>query len=67
MISDFLNQRAENLCRGVKLKSGQYNQQAATPSILVEVGNNQNTLQEALNAAEPLARAICLYFDTLSP
>ncbi|MBQ9264757.1 MAG: stage II sporulation protein P [Clostridia bacterium] len=65
IISDFLNQRAENLCRGVSLKSGRYNQQAATPSILIEVGNNKNTLQEALNAAEPLARAICQYFDTL--
>ena len=64
-ISDFLNARAENLCRGVSLKSGRYNQQAATPSMLIEVGNNKNTLPEALNAMEPLARAICQYFDSL--
>ena len=65
MISDKLNQRAEGLCRGVSLKSGRYNQQAATPSMLIEAGNNKNTLPEALNAMEPLARAICQYFDAL--
>lgn len=64
-ISDALSQRAEGLCRGVSLKSGRYNQQAASPSMLIEVGNNQNSLSEALSAAEPLARAICVYFDSL--
>ena len=66
IISDALNERAEGLCRGVSLKSGRYNQQAATPSMLIEVGNNKNTLPEALAAAEPLARAICRYLDTLN-
>lgn len=65
MISDALNQRAEGLCRGVSLKSGRYNQHAATPSMLIEVGNNKNILPEALAAAEPLARAICRYLDTV--
>ena len=65
-ISENLNQRAEGLCRGVALKSGRYNQQAATPSMLIEVGNNKNTLPEALNAMEPLARAICRYFDEIN-
>ncbi len=64
-ISDYLNARADNLSRGVSLKSGRYNQQAASPSMLIEVGNNKNTLPEALNAMEPLARAICQYFDSL--
>ena len=65
ILSGFINDRAPGLCRGVTLKSGRYNQQAATPSMLIEVGNNKNTLPEALNAMEPLARAICQYFDTL--
>ena len=65
VLSDYLNERAEDLCRGVSLKSGRYNQQAASPSMLIEVGNNKNTLPEALNAMEPLARAICQYFDAL--
>ena len=65
IISDALNERAEGLCRGVSLKSGRYNQQAAAPSMRIEVGNNKNILPEALAAAEPLARAICRYLDTL--
>ena len=65
ILSAALNERAEGLCRGVSLKSGRYNQQAATPSMLIEVGNNKNTLPEALAAMEPLARAICQYFDGL--
>ena len=65
MISDALNDRADGLCRGVSMKSGRYNQQAATPIMLIEVGNNKNTLPEALAAMEPLARAICQYFDGL--
>lgn len=64
-ISDFVNSRTPDLSRGIALKSGRYNQQAATPSMLIEVGNNKNTLPEALCAMEPLARAICQYFDTL--
>lgn len=63
MISDCLNARQEQLCRGVSLKSGRYNQHAAVPSMLIEAGNNKNTLPEALNAMEPLARAICQYFE----
>ena len=65
IISDALNERAEGLCRGVSLKSGRYNQQAASPSMLIEVGNNKNILPEAIAAAEPLAWAICRYLDTL--
>ncbi|MBR3018553.1 MAG: stage II sporulation protein P [Clostridia bacterium] len=65
IISDALNERAEGLCRGVSLKSGRYNQQAASPSMLIEVGNNKNILPEAVAAAEPLAWAICRYLDTL--
>ena len=33
--------------------------------MLIEVGNNKNTLQEALNAMPCLAQAICAYFDAL--
>lgn len=66
MIGAFLNEKTENLCRGVSLKSGRYNQQAATPSLLIEVGNNRNTLAEALGALPPLCAAICRYFDALA-
>ena len=66
-ISDEVNRQAEGLCRGISLKSGRYNQQAATPSMLIEVGNNKNTLPEALAAVEPLATAICRFLDHASP
>ena len=64
-ISARLNAQAAGLSRGISLKSGRYNQQAAVPSMLIEVGNNKNTLQEALNAMPCLAQAICAYFDAL--
>lgn len=63
LLSDALNDQLPSLCRGVSLKSGRYNQQAATPSMLIEVGNNKNTLREALNAMPYLAQAICRLFD----
>jgi len=65
IISDALNDQTDNLSRGVSLKSGRYNQQAATPAILIEAGNNKNTLNEALAAMPSLAQAICQYFDSL--
>jgi len=64
-IAGFMNEQYESLCRGVKLKSGRYNQQAASPSMLIEVGNNLNSLEEALRAAAPISMAICRYFDSL--
>ena len=53
---------AEGICRPVLVKNGRYNQHLSTPSILVEVGHNKNTLTEALNAMPLLAQAIA---DTL--
>ncbi|MBE5785978.1 MAG: hypothetical protein E7324_00385 [Clostridiales bacterium] len=65
IISDAINAQAEGLSRGVSLKSGRYNQHAASPSMLIEAGNNKNTLTEALAAVPCLAQAICRYFDGL--
>lgn len=64
-IADAMNRQAAGLCRGVSLKSGRYNQQAASPSMLIEIGNNKNTLPEALATTAYLANAICAYFDGL--
>lgn len=61
-LTDRLNQMAEGICRPVLVKNGRYNQHLSTPSILVEVGHNKNTLTEALNAMPLLAQAIA---DTL--
>lgn len=65
IISDALNDQATGLSRGIKYKSGRYNQHAAVPCVLIEAGNNQNTLSEMLPTIPCLANAICVYLDTL--
>lgn len=57
-ITDALNQQCEGLCRKVCLKSGRYNQHVANRCILIEAGNNRNTLSQVLAAMPYLADAI---------
>lgn len=57
-ITDGLNAQAEGLCRPVMVKSGRYNQHVAVGCVLIEVGNNLNTLPQALAAMPYLADAI---------
>ncbi|MBR3503191.1 MAG: stage II sporulation protein P [Clostridia bacterium] len=58
-LTERLNAASPGLCRPVMVKNGRYNQHVGTPSILVEVGHNLNTLEEALRAMPPLADALC--------
>lgn len=58
-ITDALNRQAEGMGRDVCVKSGRYNQHVADNCILIEAGNNRNTLQEVLCAMPYLADAIC--------
>ena len=44
--------------RNIRVKSGKYNQQLSSMSMLVEIGHNANTLTQAKNSAAYLARAI---------
>lgn len=46
------------LCKPTLVKDGRYNQHIGVFAILVEVGHNRNTLQQALRAVPPLADAI---------
>ena len=62
-LSNRLNLQCEDLCRGVALKNGRYNQHVADCCVLIEVGNNYNTLEEALAAMPFLANAICALAD----
>ena len=62
-LSNRLNLQCEGLSRGVSLKSGRYNQHVDTCCVLIEVGNNYNTLEEALAAMPCLANAICALAD----
>ncbi len=63
LLTNRLNLQAEALCRPVKVKSGRYNQHIAPCCVLIEAGNNQNTLEEALRAMPYLANAICSLSD----
>lgn len=62
-LTNRLNLQCEGLCRSVSVKSGRYNQHVAPCCVLVEVGNNYNTLEEALAAMPYLANAICALAD----
>ena len=57
-ITAALNEQAEGLGRDVRVKSGRYNQHVADCCILIEAGNNRNTLAEVLCAMPYLADAI---------
>jgi len=54
----YLNQKIENIGRNVCIKSGRYNQHFGNNSILVEIGHNRNTLQQAMNSIPVLAASI---------
>ena len=60
-----INQLVPGLCRDVMVKTGRYNQHIGKNAILIEVGHNKNTLEQALNAMPTLADAFeCLFFET---
>jgi len=57
-ITDALNLEISGLCRKLRVKNGRYNQHISSGCILVEVGHNENTLQEALTSMVPLAKVL---------
>lgn len=61
-ITRSMNNKIPNICRNVTVKDGRYNQHIGKNAVLIEVGHNLNTLDEALNSVPCLAEAI---FDAL--
>lgn len=57
-LTSAMNAEFPGICRNVTVKKGRYNQHIGKNAILVEVGHNQNTLQQAMNSIPCLARAI---------
>lgn len=53
-----MNASIPNICRNVTVKDGRYNQHIGKNAVLIEVGHNLNTLEEALNSIPCLAEAI---------
>ncbi len=60
-MTDELNAQVPGLGKDIRIKSGRFNQHIATGCVLVEVGNNKNTLAEAKAAMPYLADAISVY------
>lgn len=58
-----LNAMADGLGRQVRIKPGRYNQHLSSHCLLIEVGHNANTLEQALNAVPAIAQA---FYEALS-
>ena len=65
-LTDKINAQQPGLCRDVMVKDGRYNQHIGTYAVLIEVGHNRNTLQEALNTVPYIAEGIAEAFSNLS-
>ncbi len=57
-ITDTLSAVDSGMIREIRVKSGRYNQHISSQCLLVEVGHNANTINQALNAVDYLAAAI---------
>lgn len=57
-ITDSLNEQCDCLARDIKLKTGRFNQHVAPRCVLIECGNNENTLEEVLAGVPYLAQAV---------
>ena len=53
-----LNETYVNLCRPVSLEGTTYNQELAPFSLLVEIGSEGNSLEEAMCAADALGKTL---------
>ena len=62
-LTSAMNAECEGICRNVTVKKGRYNQHIGDRAILVEVGHNKNTLEQALSSIPVLARAITSTLD----
>lgn len=57
-VTERLRQFNERLARDIRVKKSRYNQHVSNQCLLVELGHNRNTLEQALNAVDYLAQAI---------
>lgn len=57
-LTEYMSAFHQEFMRPIRVKTGRYNQHVGKHCLLVEVGHNANTLQEALNAIPYLAEAL---------
>lgn len=65
-MTSYLQSIHPKLARPIRVKTGRYNQHVSANCILVEVGHNANTLEQALAAMPYLAESIAYAFSTQS-
>lgn len=58
LLTGEINKSVPGLCRPVMVKDGRYNQHLSDKSLLIEVGHNQNSIEQALSAMPYLADAL---------
>lgn len=59
-LTENLRHIEKRLGRDVRVKTGRYNQHVGELSLLIEVGHNANTLEQALHAVPSLAESLAL-------
>lgn len=57
-LTERINATHPGLCKEVLVKDGRYNQHIGVFSVLIEMGHNRNTLEEALNTVPAVAQGI---------
>ncbi|MGI6168737.1 MAG: stage II sporulation protein P [Christensenellales bacterium] len=57
-VTEKLNEKHPNLAKAVRVSKGRYNQHISNMCMLIEIGNNANTTQEARNAIPYVAEAL---------
>lgn len=60
VLTNHLRHIDKRLARDVRVKTGRYNQHVGRLSLLIEVGHNANTLEQALHAVPSLAESLAL-------
>ena len=62
-ITNELESMQEGFTRPIRVKTGRYNQHVADMCLLIEVGHNANSLEQALNSAKYVALALSRVLD----
>jgi stage II sporulation protein P len=64
LLQEHINGIYPDLCRPLNFRKQRFNQQLSPGAIIVEVGTNGNTLEEAIYGAELFARALADFLKT---
>lgn len=70
-LAQALTDEMENMCEGImrpiRVKPGRYNQQVSDMCLLIEVGHNSNTLEQAKNSIRYFAQALSRVIESGDP